>query len=279
MTTPTGNPLVDDLSNAGYSDIISNYLGQWGLSSLVPTVQNLGATGASSDQINLTLQQTPEWQARFAGNAQRQASGLAPLDPASYIALEDGYTQATRAYNLPQGFVTKDMTDAWIGGDVSTSELSNRLQVANNVYLNADAGTKAAWNQFYGPGDAVAAILDPAKAESVIEQQGATAQIGGAAINQGLTANQAIAGQAAQQGVTLDSARKAYADVASRLPTDTQIASRFGQQFGQTEEEQATLLGDATQGRNQSALYAEEASQFKGHGGASDASNNPGDDY
>lgn len=282
MTAP--DPSLDP--NAGYSDILSYYLGQWGLSSLIPTVTQLGQTGASSDQINLTLQQTPEWQARFAGNAGRLAKGLAPLDPASYLAMEDQYTQTLRAYDLPAGFYdSPDAMNNWIGNDVSASELNDRLQIANSAYLNAPDSAKQAWDQFYGntagTGGALAAILDPNTAESVIQQQADTAAIGGAAIQQGLTANQGIASQAQQLGVTLSSARKAYQDIATRLPGDTAMAARFGQagQFGQTQEEQATLLGQADQGRQQTNLYAQEASLFSGHGGASDTSGNAGSNY
>lgn len=268
----------------GFDSIISNYLTQWGLQDLIPTVQQLGLTGASSDQINLTLQQTPEWKKRFAGNEARAAQGLAPLDPASYVALESQYSQLLRAYQLPTGFYdSKDQTDAWIGGNVSASELSDRLQLANQAYLTAPDSARQAWDQFYGNthgvGGALASILDPDVAENVIQQQVNTAQIGGAAIQQGLVANQNVAQQAAQQGVTLDQARKAYQDIAVRAGADQSISGRFGQQFGQTQEEQATLLGQGDQIRQQTNLYAEEASQFKGHGGASDTTGNPGANY
>lgn len=268
------------LDLTSYDQIISTYLTQWGLSDLIPTVSQLGLTGADSDQINLTLQQTPEWQARFAGNTARMAAGLAPLDPATYIGLEDSYAQATR--DLPAGFVTKALTDQWIGGDVSASEISDRVQMASQTYINADDATKQAWDQFSGaPGqsNAIAAILDPNTSEALIQQQTTAAQIGGAAINQGLLANKSIATQAAQQGVTLASARTAYQQIASRLPTDTSIAGRFGQTFGQTQEEQATLLGQADQTRQQQTLYGEEQSLFTGHGGATDNSGNPGSNY
>lgn len=277
MTAPSS-----DLS--GYDSIISTYLTQWGLSDLIPVVNDLGKTGASSDQINLTLQGTPEWQTRFAGNQQRIAQGLAPLDPASYIAMESSYQQLMRTYNLPAGFYdNKQQTDSWIGGNVSASELSDRLQLANTAYLNADPSAQQAWDQFYGNthgvGGAVASILDPNTAESVIQQQVATAGIGGAALGQGLNANIGVATQAAKQGVTLDAARAAYRDIATRLPTDQSIAGRFGATFGQTQEENATLLGQGDAQRQQATLYAEEQSQFSGHGGASDASGNPGSNY
>lgn len=274
VTAP--NPQLDP--NAGYGDIISYYLGQWGLSSLIPTVTQLGQTGAGSDQINLTLQQTPEWQQRFAGNAGRVAAGLAPLDPASYLALEDQYQQTARAYDLPAGFVNQDLMNQWISGDVSASEVSDRVKAAHDIVSNDNTNTS--WQQFYGKGDIVAAVLDPHTAQSVIDQREQTAQIGGAALDSGLSTNLAMAAKAQQQGVTLASARQAYQGIAQRLPTDTALAGRFGgQQFGQAQEEQASLLGQAGALNQQQKLYAQEQSLFSGHGGASDTSGNPGSNY
>lgn len=282
MTTPvsdsSGNPLVANSSTMSYNDIISSYLNQWGMSDLIPVVTQLGATGASSDQINLTLQQTPEWQQRFAGNAGREAMGLAPLDPATYLGLEDQYQQIASAYNLPAGFVSQDLMNQWIGGDVSASEVSDRVKAANDIVTNQS--TADAYQQFgYSTGDITAAVLDPGTAQSVIDQRESTAQIGGAAIQNGLTANLASASQAYQNGVTLDQARSAYSQIAQNLPTDSQIAGRFGQQFGQTDEENATLLNQADAQRQQASLHASETSLFSGHGGASDTSNDAGSNY
>lgn len=276
----------------GYADIIKNYLNQWGLGSLADTVDGLGRSGAGSDQINLTLQQTPQWKQRFSANATRIAAGLQALDPATYIGLEGQYKQVMAQYGLPKGFYDDQASlDNWIGQDISPAEISARAKEASDAYLTAPQSARDAWDQFYGTtgaGGAIASILDTSVAEPLIQQRVQAAAIGGAAIQAGVGADQGIATQAAQQGVTLDQARKAYQDVASRAAVNTAASNRFGGQplgtgltpsFGVTQDTEATLLGDVTQTRAQGTLYAEEKAQFASHGGASDASGSPGSNY
>lgn len=290
MTTPldpTDPTLISQLDSQSYTQIIQYYLTQWGLDSLVPTLTALGKDSANtSDTIYLKLQQTPEWKTRFAGNEQRIKAGLPVLSPAEYLGLESSYKQTLRQYGLPDGFYNdKASTDAWIGGDVSAQEVATRAAMAADLVYNSPPEAQQAWDQFYGGGQggAIAAILDPTKAAPLVQQQVTAAQIGGAALHQGLTTDASRAMQFAQSGVTLDTARKAYSDIASRLSTDTAVSSRFQNpatgQFGQTQEENATLLGNSDALKQQSTLYAEEKSQFMGHGGATDTTGDSGNNY
>lgn len=277
MTTPIDPSTLDPA--AGYQAIINFYLAQWGLSSLSSLVSQLGMSGAGNDQISLAIQQSPEYQARFVGNAERVAKGLSVLSPAQYIALEGQYRQILAA--LPDGFYdSKESMDNFIGGDVSPAELSQRVQDANTAYITAPQENRDAWNQYYGasgPGGAIASILDSSVAEPIIQQQVTAAGIGGAALSQGLQlTNKNTASQAAAQGVTIASARQAYAGIASRLNTDQSVASRFGTTFGQADEESANLLGNAQSANQQASLYSMEAAQFGGKGGADPTNGNAG---
>lgn len=280
MTAPTQ---AAGESDATYDQIISNYLAQWGLSDLTSTVSQWGKTGAGADQINLQLQNTAEYKARFAGNAQRVANGLPPLDPASYIALEGQYRQTMQQYGLPSGFHDSQSDLAtFIGNDVSPAEFASRIQVASSTYLNADPGTKAAWDKYYGPGEAISMILDPTVAEPLVEQRALSAQIGGAAINQGLTAPTASKALGyAQNGVTLDSARQAYAQAAQLASGDTAASGRFGQMSAvSTDDEADALLGQSAAATQKTGLlHSEEASLFAGHQAATTQSNDTGNNY
>lgn len=272
MTAPTSLVGLDPA--AGYGEILSYYLGQWGLSSLVPLVTQLGQSGAGNDQIQLTIQNSPEYQARFSGNAARVASGLGALDPASYVALEGQYRQILS--QLPSGFYdTQDHMAGLIGGDVSPSELSDRVSMANQAYITAPQSNRDAWNAYYGggAGGAVAAILDTTTAEPLLQQQVTAAGIGGSAVSQGLAlTKQSTATAAAQQGVTIDQARAAYSQIATRLSTDQSTSGRFASAgttpINQDTEEQATLLGNGAALKQQQLVYSEEQAQFAGHGGA-----------
>ena len=280
-TPPSGTGI--DGPNS-YTAIIVNMLTQWGLTSLISDVEALGRDSSNtSDMIYLKLQQTDAWKQRFAGNAERIKNGLGALDPATYIALEGQYKQALRQYGLPDGFYDdKTTTDGWIGGDVSASEVAGRAQEAATLIYNSPKSAMDEWNKYYGgsgAGGAIATILDSTKAAPLVANMVTSAQIGGVARDQGLNVDQSRAMQFAQNGVTIDSARKAYSDIASRLGTDQAASARFGQQFGQTQEENATLLGQGQAINQQANLYAMEKGQFSGHGGGSDASNDSGANY
>ena len=283
VSTTSGSPGLTDPNDLTYTEIIKQTRAGWGLSDLYSLVDSLGRTGAGSDEISLRIQQSPEYAQRFAGNAERVKNGLGVLSPAEYIALEGQYKQILS--QLPTGFYDdKNSIDGFIGGDVSPAELSDRVAMANQAYVLAPQSARDAWNAYNpGAGDAahaIASILDTDVAEPLIQQRVAAAGIGGAALGQGLAlTSQAKATQAAQQGVTIDQARQVYQQIATRLPSDTSIAGRFGTSFGQGQEEDASLLGNAAALRKQQLLYSEEAAQFSGHGGADATSGNPGANY
>ena len=259
-------------------DLIKHTLQEWGLGSLYNDAKSFIQQGLSSDEIKLKLADTQEWKQRFAGNEIRQKAGLRVLSPAEYLAVEEQYHQTLRAYGIPRGFYdNKHATDAWIGGDVSPSELQARVQRVSEA-IDANPTVIQAWNKYYGGGKGglIAAGLDMKKAAPLVDQQIVSAEIGSAALDQGLNVARGRAEQLSKYGVTLSSARQAYSQIASRLPTDQSVAARFGTSFGQGQEEDATLLGNAAAQNKQANLYAMEGAQFSGHGAASDASNNSG---
>lgn len=262
-------------------DFMKLTLQSWGLGSMAHYLMNWAQQGMSSNEIQLRLQDTPEWKQRFAGNEIRQKQGLSVLNPAQYLAMEDGYRQVLRQYGIPAGFYdNKAATDKWIGGDVSASELQTRVAAASDL-VNSNPSALQTWSKYYGggKGGAIAAILDTKTALPVLQQQVTAAQIGGAAADQGLQVGRARATTFAQEGVSLAQARQAYSQIASRLPVDQSIASRFGTTFGQGQEENATLLGSGADLNKQASLYAMEGAQFSGHGAASQASNDAGGQY
>ena len=255
---------------ASAGDLLKQTLIDWGLSSLLPHLQDYLTKGYDSNTINLALQTTPEWQTRFAGNELRKTKGLPVLTPAQYIATEEQYRQVMQSYGLPAGFYdSHDDFNQFIGNDVSPSELSTRAQIAHDQYINAPAATKALWQQYYGgAGDAIAGILDPTKATQLIQDQANQVAIGGAAAQQGIAVNQQRAQQFQQHGTTLAQAQNAYQKIALAAPTDQAIATRFGQSFGQTQEENDLLLGDAAATQQRQSLYSSEENLFQGHSGA-----------
>lgn len=251
--------------------LLSDTLRQWGLTALLSDLKNLIIAGDTSpDTLSIALSQTQAYKQRFAGNEIRRANGLPELTPAQYIATEEQYKQVMQSYGLPHGFYDshQDFTDL-IGKDVSPAEIDARAKIAHDQFIAAPDYVKNEWQQYgFSKGDAIAAILDPNVATSIIQDRATQVAIGGAAAQQGLHVSQSRAQQFQQAGVTGTQAQKAYQQIGQSLPLDQQIAQRFGQTFGQTQEENDLLLGDAKAGQQRQTMYAEEEALFKGRSGA-----------
>jgi hypothetical protein len=264
------------------AQLLSDTLKAWGLSSLLPHLQDYLTKGYDSNTINLALQDTQEWKTRFAGNEIRKQNGLAVLSPAQYIAVEEQYHQIMQAHGLPSSFYDKqsDFTN-FIGGDVSPSELDARAKIASDQWQNADAATKAAWKNYYGldDGHAIAMILDQKTALPIVERQSAAAGIGGAAGQQGLSVDRSRAEQFAQFGVSLQQAQQAYGNIAQVLPAAQALGSRFGEQFGQSQLEDASLLGSGAATATQQRLVSAEKADFSGGIGANTTTNATSNSY
>lgn len=264
---PPAPPPVLTNSQQSIYDLMNATLASWGLTTLAPDLKNLILKGDTApDTLALALSQTQAYKTRFAGNAERVKNGLPELTPAQYIGLEEQYQNVLRSYGLPQGFYDKpsDFND-FIGKDLSPTELKDRAQIAHDQYIAAPDYVKNLWGTYFGTkGDAIAAILDPDVATQVIQDRSMQVGIGGAAAQQGLGVSQPRAQQLQQAGVTLAGAQKAYQQIAASLPTDQSIAQRFGTSFGQDQEENDLLLGDAQAGQKRQSLYASEQALFKG---------------
>jgi hypothetical protein len=250
---------------------MSATLTSWGLSSLSTDLKNLILKGDTSpDTLSLALSQTAAYKQRFAGNAERVKNGLRELTPAEYLATEEQYQNVLKSYGLPSGFYDQhsDFND-FIGNGISPAELQQRAQVAHDQYMAAPPATRALWGQYYGTkGDAIATILDPSVATQLIVDRGQQVAIGGAAAMQGMSINQQRAQQFQQAGVTLAGAQKAYQQIAQSISTDKDIAQRFHTSFGQTDEENGILLGQAQPALQRQQMYDEENALFKGGNGA-----------
>jgi hypothetical protein len=282
-TAPAASPAgLNGPGQYSASQLMADTLNAWGLSSLLPHLQEYLNKGYNQDTIALALQDTQEWKTRFAGNELRRKAGLSVLNPAQYIAVEEQYHQIMSTYGLPSKFYdSQDDFTKFIGGDVSPTELEQRVKIASDTWMNADPETKKAWQQYYHltDGDAVASILDQNVALPVLQQRAAAVGIGAAAGQQGLTVDKTRAERFAEFGVSLDQARKAYGDIAQALPGFQAAGSRFGEDVGQSTLENAALLNDADAQRKEQRVAASEQSDFTGRAGANTSTLAAGNSY
>jgi len=280
----SGNTAADKAAAdaAKYNERMSVYasmadrFNKYGLTGLANKIKELAIQGATEATITLQLQETPEYQQRFAANADRLKKGLAVLTPAEYVNVEDSYRQVLRAYGLKQ-FDNDAYVRQFIANDMSPTELSNRVVTAVQRVQNADPAIVNQLKQYYGIGatDMVGYVLDPEQQFQKIERQIAASEIGVAAGRQGLTAGVSVAEQLAAQGVSQAEAQKGYATIADILPTAEKLSDIYGttlEEYGQAEGEQEVFNQLASAQRKRQKLTQREIAAFSGSSGAAKTS-------
>jgi hypothetical protein len=261
-------------------DLLLSEFNQYGLGSLVEPLKALIVSGPSEAELTLALRQTEPYKQRFAANAKRLASGLRALSEAEYITLEDQYQSIMRNYGLPATYYTKDATgkqagfEKFIAGDVSAAELEDRIAIAQKRVINAAPEVTTALKQFYPDitnGDILAYTLDPTQALANIQKKVLAAEIGGAALGQGLGTSMQRAEELARFGVTGETARQGFQAVAEIAPRGSQLASIYRQEpYGQAEVETEVfgLTGSAEAAKRRRKLTELEQASFSGQAGA-----------
>jgi hypothetical protein len=169
------------------------------------------------DVIMFRLREQPAYQRRFAANATRARKGLPELDPASYIGLENQYRETLRSNGLPANFYdqTEDFT-ALLEGDVSPSELNERVQQGYRAVADADPAVKRQMQTLYGVGEAelAAYFLDPERAAPLLTRQARAAQIAARGAEQaGIQLTGTLAEDLARRGVTEAEAQRGFAEI------------------------------------------------------------------
>jgi len=288
--TPTKTPDKLDkkeiIPNVAY-DTIQKILESYritGLASVLETIRD-EYPEASSDDIITLLQFDSRYNAkfneRFAANVKRQKAGKSVYSPGEYLALEQGFQKVFDAYNLPT-FKTQTYYDKFIEGDIDVVEVSERVQLAYDRVLSDDPVNRA-FKQFYsslGFSDIVAGMLDPVNQLPALQQKVKAAEIGGAAIRQGLTASELTTAETigadvlAKQGVTKAGAEEGYKFIAGVLPTAEAISTRFAGQkedkYQRLEAEQEKFQGLASAERKRKRLSGLEAALYEGSSGIKD---------
>lgn len=118
-----------DRENKSAFAIISNALRRYGLMGLSDWAWQGILAGKSTDELLLELLDQPLYQKRFAGNFLRMEAGLPWIPEEQYLQYE---AEAMRLARQRLGvYVSQDDVAQMIAGDVSLSELDQRLQTWN----------------------------------------------------------------------------------------------------------------------------------------------------
>jgi len=219
-------------------NILKMEFDRYGLGSLVENIKGLLEEDIPPSEFSLRLRETPAYQQRFSANKDRISAGLSALSPAEYVALEDQYQGIMRNYGLPTSYYTKDATgkqpgfDKFIAGDVSASELEDRILTAQKRVINANPQVSTALKQFYPDitnGDILAYALDPSQGLEGIKRKVTAAEIGGAALQSGLSTSLTRAEELGRYDVDKQSATQGFATIAGGLQRGSQLASIYQQ--------------------------------------------------
>ena len=198
------------------------------------TLVNGILNGDPSAVIIQKVRDTNSYKTRFAGLAARQTAGLPAINEAAYLELEMGYKNQLRNYNI---LGTLGLTDETafrafaahqIGGDVSVQEFNFRLDKGVALMRDSSEFIQSAFQEWYGAPVSEDALLvwflDPDRGVDIIEDQLATATIGGEAFKHGLNISRTRAEILRKEGVTADMARQGFADVAAEEPVLSRLA-------------------------------------------------------
>ena len=260
-------------------DILLTEFSKYGLQSLVTSVKDLLINRTPASQIPLALQNSDAYQNRFSANQDRIKAGLRALSPAEYVSKEDALQKIMRQYGLPASYYTPGVNgkqanfDKLIAADVDDAELEDRVATAQKRVLNSNPEVLKALKQFYpdiNNADILAYALDPKNAIQDINRKVTAAEIGGAALAQGLQAQGGTAEALAGLGITKAQAQQGYTDVAGMAPRGGQLADIYGQSpyTQQTAEAEVfNTAGAAGAIAKRKKLTALEQAQFSGSSG------------
>jgi hypothetical protein len=274
---------------------IGALLSSYGIGDLSGAITEAVQKGYTSDTIQLIMQDPKStdplavaFQTRFPANKARLAAGKSVLSAADYLAAERSYSQVLQSYGVAS-LATRDKMNAFITNDISAAEVSDRVGLAISRVQNADTATKQALALYYpmlNQSDIVGAVLDPAEGLPALQRKVQMAEIGGAALAQGLKTVDASGnltginikmGQEAlaSLGVTKEQARAGFQQVAEVTPRGEFLSSISpGEDYGQLEAEQEAFQGLASAKRARLSLTEQERARFGGSAGTSKASLN-----
>ena len=274
--------MQDEKARQDAFSLLKDVFASYGLEELASQIEGYMREGIGTAEATIRIKQSQPYKDRFFGNELRRNAGLNVIDEASYLDLENSYSETLKAYGLQDYFgigVTpterknrQKAIASVIGADISAVEFKDRVSTAVDRVKMADPATKSAFQQFYGIGEADLAkyFLDPTKALVTLKEKATAAEIGGAALGMGLSATATSAEDLAKFGINREQAQVGYSTIAQELPTAqklSQIYAGEGINYNQAEAEADVFKGLASAKRKKEQLQSREVASFSGSSG------------
>ena len=281
MADETNAPTKQEIDEA--EAIIRSY----GLESLWAGVNDFLARGYKDvSQILFLVSNDPNYQqafyARFPGikkireeNQKRAAAGqptIYELSPAEYVADEQAYAEATRG--LGSNLTTRENIGEWIAGEVSPTEVKERIDIARDyIEYNVNPAVRAELRDIYGLNDSemVDYVLgDPRRREqltSEFEQRQRQANTRAAARTQGLTVSRGLLDEVAagsDQVGSYGNASAIFANVAEQSDAYSRLGAISGIATSTDDlvREQFNLEGGTNTTKTKRKLASQERARF-----------------
>ncbi len=240
--------------------IVDGFLADYGLSGLGAWAWDRLLGGASVEQIKLEMHDRPEYIARFPALAELRKQGRGVTE-AEYIGVENAMKDVMHAFGLPAGFYdSPDDFSRLIGGNVSPTELKDRVQAYSSVVLGDQVRLSELQRLYQDEGiprsaesDLLAYYLDPSKGATVINEQIEAATFAAASARSGfgsLSKAQAeefgsrrdVSAQEAERGFgALYQSRELFGALPGQGETDISQNTQLGAAFGGSAVDQETI--------------------------------------
>lgn len=271
--TPSGSMTQSQQSAFDY---MRSILDQYNLGSLANVLQGI-VVGGDTDpaQITLKLQDTQEWKTRFAGNEMLKQKNLPVLSIAEYLSAEQSYAQALKQYGLPEGFYDDhDDFAKWIGNAVSPNELMQRAQVYSDIAKRTTdpAVQQQLQSMGFSDGDILAFVMDPGRAQPLVQQKYQTTLLGAAARRAGITSDNTYLSQLADRGVSEQQATQGFGLISENISSLSTLAQVYGVDYSQHDFETEVFDSNGQAAAKRKRLASQERAAFGGSSGVTKGS-------
>jgi len=286
VTGATGpNPFLTTSASASAFNQFRAQFQAIGLGSLADSLLTLSLSPnapTTSTEYYQALLQTPEYKARFGDtNAMRQKNGLPMLTEGEILKSEMNISDTLRNMGLPVGFYDQPSDfQKFIALDKSAAEVGDIVKAYQDVAKQTDPAITNALQTYYGIGlgGVTAALMDPTKAQPILEAITQKGTAAAAAASAGVTDIAGYSQVAQGMGAgTLDYAKQAQA-FAQAQQLNQQVGTlsniyggAYGGSYNTAQGLQESLSGpEAVQAAKlRQALTTQELSSFGGSAGAS----------
>ena len=211
------------------------------------------------------VRQDPLYDSIFPGL--KRDDGSLRMTESEYLARIDGYKLALSQFNLNPGNFSGRFVEM-VEGELTAGQFASRLSSAFDQIITQMPEIREFYSNNFGIGmtdeSIFASFLDPDLGDAILNRRISQAQIGGSGAAAGFNIDLAFSERLRQRGLGLAQAQGFFGDAASRLPTLSRLATRFGldKTFDITEFAGAAVFDDPVQQRRIGRLLGASASSF-----------------